>query len=133
MNELTMLLHAIRNEGAMLSCTDQWFIVSYNFKNIIMAIVTNEPLLAALSGKLGPFVVKQYKNRIVVCLKPDNQPLHSSPLQDHKRKRFGEAVKYAKGILRDPVKKAAYQEKVKEGEQVYHYAVREFLANEEER
>jgi hypothetical protein len=96
-----------------------------------MAIVSNATLLAAVSGKLGPFVVKRYKNKIVVCLKPENLTAVPSALQDHKRKRFAEAVKYAKAILRDPIKKTIYQEKVREGQQVFHYAIREYMNNDE--
>ena len=41
--------------------------------------------------------------------------------------RQAAAVAYAKAINNDPEKKATYKKKVKKGQTVYHYAMREFL------
>jgi hypothetical protein len=35
-------------------------------------------------------------------------------------------VAYAQAINNDPVKKAAYAQKVKKGQSVYHYAIQEY-------
>jgi hypothetical protein len=48
-------------------------------------------------------------------------------LQKEKRKTFAEAVAYARAINNDPVKKAVYKKKVKKGQRVFNYAVKEFF------
>ena len=96
-----------------------------------MGTVSNHALLAGIKGKVGSVVIKRYKNRIVICAMPDRSSKKPTALQKVKQQKFSDAVQYAKAIVHNPAKKAAYLEKVKEGEQVYHYAIREFLDNYE--
>ena len=93
-----------------------------------MARILKGSLLSLVRGKLGDeFVVKQYKNKIVLSKMPDMDNLKSSPLQTLKRGWFAEAIKYAQGILRDTGKKSAYAKKIPKGASVYHAAIKEYL------
>ena len=92
-----------------------------------MAIVSEHSLLAGVRGKVGAFVVKRYGDKVVLSAKPDMRNVKPSALQKKKRACFAEAVRYAKGILEDPKKRAACEKKVAKGQQVFHYAVKEFL------
>ena len=59
---------------------------------------------------------------------PDMSQIKPSEQQAEKRKVFADAVAYARGISRNPVKKAEYEKNVKPGESVYHLTLKEYLA-----
>ena len=87
-------------------------------------------LLRNVQGQIGKeFVVKKYGKKTVVTKYPDMSGIKPSKLQKVKRSRFAEAVAFAQSIIRDPSKKAIYAKKVKKGQSVYHYAIKEFLKN----
>ncbi|RYZ92638.1 MAG: hypothetical protein EOP47_30125 [Sphingobacteriaceae bacterium] len=93
-----------------------------------MARILKGSLLSQLSGRLGDdFVVKQYKDKVVLSKMPDMSNIKSTALQSLKRGWFAEAIKYAQGILRDPKKKLAYAKKLPKGKSVYHAAITEFM------
>jgi hypothetical protein len=88
----------------------------------------DESILKNLRGALGKqLVVKQYGDKTVVTKYPHMRKVKPSELQKLYRARFTEAVAYAKAISRHPLQKAAYQHKVKNGQSVYHYALKEYL------
>jgi hypothetical protein len=94
-----------------------------------MAILSNNSLLAALSGKLGNVVIKQYKNRTVITVLPSKKKKSKrkpTPLKKLNEDNFGAAVKYAQGIIRDMKLKKAYEKKVAPGQSVYNYAISEY-------
>lgn len=96
-----------------------------------MANSNNSILLHRMRGQIGKqIVVKQYGNKTVITRYPDMQNIKPSKQQKKRRSRFADAVAYAKAILLDPVKKAAYTKKVKKGQTVYHFAIKEFLRQE---
>src|SRR5260221_7537952 len=76
-------------------------------------------------------VVKRYGNKTVITAYPDMSGVKPSKLQKTRRKSFGEAVAYARAINNDPVKKALYAKKVKKGQRVYNYAIKEYLQRNE--
>ena len=93
-----------------------------------MATLCN-PLLKGLKGAVGKqLVFKQYQDKTVVTRYPDMSKVKPSEGQKEKRKRFAEAVAYATAINRNPQQKALYQQKVQNGQSVYHYALKEYLA-----
>lgn len=93
-----------------------------------MAISTNNPLLKHAHGRLGKFVVfKTYAYGTVISNYPDMSNVKPSKKQLAEKSRFGDAVRYAKAILADPEKKAAYQATLEPGKSVYHAAIREFM------
>ena len=97
-----------------------------------MAKSGNNALLQGFSGRLGPgMVVKQYKNKIVITAMPQFAKRKKTPLQKLKYGWFAEAVKYAKEVIRDPKKKAAWQKKLPPGKLVYHAAIQEYLKKKE--
>jgi hypothetical protein len=81
-----------------------------------------------LRGQIGKeLVFKKYGKKTIVTRYPDMSKVKPSTLQKKGRKRFAEAVAYARTILHTPRLKAAYQKKVRKGQDVYHYALQEFL------
>ena len=86
-------------------------------------------LLHGISGAVGKqLVFKKYGDKTVVTGYPDMSKVKPSEKQVEKRKVFADAVAYAKNISRNPVKKAEYLKKVKAGESVYHFALKQYLA-----
>jgi hypothetical protein len=92
-----------------------------------MAISENI-ILDNLRGHIGKqIVVKKYGKKTVVTKYPDMSKVKPSKLQKVKRRKFTAAVAYAQNILRTPALKARYAKKVKRGQSVYHYAIKEFM------
>jgi hypothetical protein len=86
-------------------------------------------ILKALHGAIGKeFVIKQYGKKTVVSKYPDMTQIQATTLQEEQRNIFKEAVAYVKKIINDPAIKAVYAKKVKRGQTVYNYALKEYLA-----
>lgn len=99
-----------------------------------MARAGDNTFLKGISGKIGEqFIVRQYKGKIVISAIPDMSRVKASADQKKQRKVFAEAIKYAKAINDDPVKKADYAKKVKDGQTVFHYAMGEYFRVKGER
>jgi len=93
-----------------------------------MARLTENSVLKKVNGQLGKQVVfKQYGDKTVITQYPDMSRVKPSALQKRKRNIFKEAVAYAKNISRNPDLKKKYLKKTKQGESVYHYALKEYL------
>ena len=93
-----------------------------------MAHSTNNPVLEGFSGRIGTLVVKRYPNgKIVLTKMPDMSSVKQSELQKIYQSKFAEAVKYARAAKRDPLKKAAFEKVLKDGQDVYHAALSSFL------
>lgn len=91
-------------------------------------------ILKGMSGAVGKqLVVKQYAYGTVVTRYPDMSGIKPSKQQKQGRSAFRDAVAYAKAILRNPTKKAAYAKGLKKDETVYHAAIKEYLAREKKR
>lgn len=93
-----------------------------------MAKQYQNPLTKGLRGQVGKqLVFKQYGTKTVVSRYPDMSNRQLSALQKASNERFAAAVAYAQAINTDPVQKAAYGKKVKKGQTVFHFAIKEFL------
>ena len=93
-----------------------------------MARSNSSVLLHQIKGQIGKqFVVKRYGTKAVITAFPDMSKVKPSKLQKAKRKVFANAVAYAQAINSNPVKKALYKKKIKKGQTVYHYAIKEYL------
>ena len=93
-----------------------------------MAQGNHSVLLHQLRGQIGKqIVVKRYGTKTVITAYPDMSGVKPSKLQKTKRKRFAAAVAYAQAINNDPAKKALYAKKIRKGQTVYHYAIKEYL------
>ena len=88
--------------------------------------MSNNIAMHQMQGAIGKLLVfKVVKGEGVVTKYPDMSKVVPSEKQLAEKSRFGEAIRFAQGILRDPAKKAAY--KVREGSSVYHSAIRDWL------
>lgn len=93
-----------------------------------MAQSTRNIILHQLRGQIGKqLVVKQYGTKTVVTRYPDMSGIKPSPLQTRQREVFARAVAYARHITNDSQQKARYLKKVKRGQSVYHYLLKEYL------
>lgn len=94
-----------------------------------MARLAKNSLLTGLTGHIGKqLVIKHYGDKTVVTAYPSMPNKKKiSALQALKRNRFKDAVAYAQNIRRDLKLKEEYQKKIKPGESVYHYAIKEYL------
>jgi len=97
-----------------------------------MAHLSNSPL-HGLSGRIGNIIFKFYphlnngKGKTVASKEPDMSRVKPSPLQELRRKVFAEAVAYARGVKRDPEKRAAYEKVRKEGQSLFNAALSNYL------
>jgi hypothetical protein len=93
-----------------------------------MARLRKHSLLEALSGALGKeIVIKQYADKTVVSKYPDMSKVKASQRQRAQRELMAQANAYASSINRSPVLRAKYKKKLKAGESVYHFAIKEFF------
>jgi hypothetical protein len=98
-----------------------------------MARAGKKSLLKDVRGAIGQeIVVKQYDYGIVITRYPDMSKVKRSQLQKKYQKDFKGAVAYAQSIIRDPVKKAAYQKKLRKGQRVYNAAIKEYLKSSDD-
>ena len=74
-------------------------------------------------------VFKNYVYGTVVSKYPDMSKVKHTRKQKAVHETWTLAVAYAKSIINDPVKKKAYQKKIKKGRQVYNAAIQEYFRN----
>ena len=95
--------------------------------------ISNNPLWTAAKGLRGTvlkqLVFKQYKDRTIVTKYPDMSTVIPTELQLKEKITFADAVKFAKDIINDPIKKAAY--KADEGLSVYHTAIKNYMKQQQ--
>lgn len=89
-------------------------------KNVLL---TGVKVSKAVSDK--QFVVKKRKGETFLSKYPDMSNVVWSAAQLDEKSRFAAAVKYAREIVNDPVRKATY--KVRPGSTVYHSAIKDYL------
>jgi hypothetical protein len=77
-----------------------------------MAIVTNNTILAGISGKLGTHVFKQVRGKTIMTSLPP-MPTVQSESQKATRDRFRKASEWAKSVLLDAEQKTYYQKKAR--------------------
>lgn len=93
-----------------------------------MAELNGTTLLHGLRGAIGKqLVFKKYGDKTVVSKYPDMTRVMPSARQKERQELFAKAVAYARAINRNPEQKAIYLKKVKKGESVYQYALKEYL------
>lgn len=87
-----------------------------------------EPAVTNFSGQLGKqFVVKQYKNKIVISAYPNIKKKKPTALASLYQSRFNDAVKYTRTILQNPELKAEYAAKLEPGQRVCDYVMSAYL------
>jgi hypothetical protein len=91
-----------------------------------MALIKNNDLLTGLGGAIGKQLVVRVRNgKTFVSKYPDMSKVRPSVKQRKEKSRFAKAVSFAKTIITNPAKKAAY--KVKKGQSVYNTAISDYL------
>jgi hypothetical protein len=107
-------------------------------KPILMAHLANNSPLQGLSGRVGNVIFKYYpqldngKGKTVVSKLPDMSGITASPRQEVRRGVFRQAVAYAKSVIRDPEKKAAYEQVLKPGQSVFNAALSNYMKRQKE-
>jgi len=93
-----------------------------------MGKTVNNPLLTGVSGRIGDLLIKQYKSGTVITMMPSHNK-RRKPTERQKRQReiFGVAVKHAKERRLQHIKKHG-QAGLKDGQDVYHAGIREYMA-----
>jgi len=90
---------------------------------------TRNPLFTGVSLgraiKAQGFILKTRGGKVFISKCPDMSNVVFSDLQKESNSKFTDAIAYARSIVNDPVKKAAY--KAKPGMTVYHSAVKDYL------
>ena len=87
------------------------------------------PLLYSfIYGSIGKkFVVKHYGKKVVITKYPDMSNIKPSDRQLKQHELFRQAVKYAKQVIADPARNAAWQKRLKRRKGVYNEAIKKFL------
>lgn len=92
-----------------------------------MAILNN-PLYRDYHGHIDKLIViKQYAAKTVMTAYPDMSKVVWSAAQAGERSRFAQAVAYAKSIIADPQRKAAYKARIDPGKKVFNAAIAEYM------
>jgi len=87
--------------------------------------------LENISGKLGnEYVIKNYSGRIVIARLPRKYKRTTTELTELYGDRFKAAVKYAQSMLAESKLKGTYKKKLKPGERLYNYLIREYMIEE---
>jgi hypothetical protein len=85
-------------------------------------------LFRSIQGAIGKkYVVKHYGKKIVITKYPCMEYIIPSKEQRRRRNLFAEAVAWAKKVIADPVRKAAWQKNIKRKNGVYNQAIKKYL------
>jgi hypothetical protein len=86
----------------------------------------NNTAMEFTSGAIGKLLVWKVRNgKTFVTKYPNMSKVVPSEKQLSEKNKFGDAIRYAQSIIRDPAKKRAY--KAKKGSSVYHSAIKDYL------
>ena len=72
-------------------------------------------------------VTKRYENKEVITMIPDMSRVVYNESQKMEQSRFAKAIAYAKTVLADLVKKAAFQNKLPKGKRVFNAAIKQYM------
>lgn len=99
-----------------------------------MARVTNNLLLTGAQGQVGKQIVyKEINGKSFVSQYPDMSKVQYNKEQKEYQNLFGKAATYASGVVKDPLRCAEYEKKIRNdkrlrGKSVYHTAQQAFMA-----
>jgi len=94
-----------------------------------MAKITLSPLLNDIRGQAGDYVFRRLPTGdVIMSKKPDMSKVKWSKAQKEQRRRFKEAVAYAKGAMAEPKVRAKYQKRAaKENKRPYDLAISDYF------
>ncbi len=87
-------------------------------------------LVTQFSGWLGGFVIKQYKDKVVLSMPPGKRhKKKTTALQKQRQEKMKAAVFFARHVNDDPVKKAAWKKLAKGYSNVYQAVISWYMKN----
>jgi len=99
-----------------------------------MARVKNNQLTQALSGQLNKQVVfKTYGDNTFLSNYPNMANVKFTELQKAEQGLFAEAILYARSIINNPEKKAAFKATLEPGRRVYNAAISAYLKEQKKK
>jgi len=98
-----------------------------------MPKVRLNPLIEEIHGTMYGVVFKlSSKGNMIVTKRPDMSKVKWSKAQEEQRRRFKEAVAYARAALADPKLRARYERKAKrQGKRAWDAAVSDYFQRED--
>lgn len=88
-------------------------------------------LLQTISALLGGFVIKRYKDKIVLSAPVKKRRKKPTPAQKHRQETMKLAVQFARRINGDPAQRAAWKKRAKGFSNVYQAAIAWYMKNED--
>ena len=104
-----------------------FFLPALSFDFIMAKLPKDNPLDGARGGLGRELVIKQYDYGTVVTKYPDMSRVVRTPAQEAGSQLFKEAVAYAKQLVRDPQRKAAFAATLPPGKPVYQAVIRWYM------
>lgn len=93
-----------------------------------MARVGKNIVTQGLSGMIGGTIVfRQRGDQTIVSQAPEKKERPATESETQRRSRFGMAILYGKGAVKDPTIKAAYEEQAEENQSAFNVAVADFM------
>ena len=94
-----------------------------------MAKITLSPLVKDIRGQIGDYVFRRtHTGELIMTKKPDMSKVKWSKAQKEQRRRFKEAVAYAKAALAEPKVRAKYEKRAaKENKRPYDLAISDYF------
>ena len=80
-------------------------------------------VLFEAAALLGGYIIKRYKDKVVLAKRPVKRKKKPTPLQERRQDKMREAVHFAQHINADPVKKAAWKKHAKGYSNVYQAVI----------
>ncbi len=95
-----------------------------------MAKITVSSMFSDLYGKIGGFVFRRSrKGKTILSRRPNMSRVKWSPAQKAHRRRFKAAVAYAHAVLKDPIRKAYYEQIALERDSIpFNMAISDYFA-----
>ena len=93
-----------------------------------MARYKDNKIIEGTSGQFNQqMVLKTYGNKTFLCKYPDMSNVVFTDSQKSEQGLFADAIAYARSIISDPVKKAAFKATLEPGRRVYNAAISAYL------
>lgn len=89
--------------------------------------ISNSPYLKNYKGNLQKTVVVKQAHKTIITAYPDMSRVKYNAKQKSEQSKFAEAVAFARSIINDPEKKAAYSRFLPKGKRLYNAAIQEYL------
>ena len=96
-----------------------------------MATSDSNMLTFGYSGKIGNMILRHFGGRSVLSKAPDFENVKWSKAQKANRKRFSQAMQWARKAMNDPELREFYKKKAKRNQTAWNAAVSDFMIRPE--